>query len=646
MKDPLLSILQINKFMGSGPSYTHVLKDINLTVDRGEFIAIVGQSGSGKSTLMNIIGCLDEQSSGSYYISGIETATLTPNQLALLRSQTFGFVFQRYNLLSNQTAIENVSLPAVYTGIPLEMRKARAVQLLQQFGLGDKLDCKPNELSGGQQQRVSIARALMNKGEILLADEPTGALDTSSGIAVMEILNELNKQGQTVILVTHNLDVAKKIQRVIEIKDGRIVSDYKREKRKDIIRADQLESVDGAKKFALFVEALKMAIQSVISNKMRSLLTMLGIIIGVAAVISVIALGRGSQAKLISDIQTLGTNTIEIFPGQGFGDLQSWRIKTLTVSDSEALKKKTYIKGASPKTDATGVVVYRNNSVNSLIYGVGNQYFAVKGMSLESGRVFSRKDVENINSVAVIDQKMKSILFPHNYPIGKFIICNNHPLEVIGVIKNIETQFGSESNPSIFIPYNTLMFKMTGNKSINSVIVKIDNEVGSHAAEKDITIFLQKRHNNIKDFFTFNIDNVKKAIEKTTGTMTLLISSIALISLAVGGIGVMNIMLVSVTERTSEIGLRMAIGARRIDILTQFLIESIVLCSLGGVLGIALSFFIKPILAIISPDSLMIYSLDSFLFALLFSSCVGVLFGFIPARNASLLMPIDALRGD
>jgi len=643
-----LLIENVNKFMGRGASYAHVLKDISLGVNRGEFIAIIGQSGSGKSTLLNMLGCLDKPTFGSYLVSGIDTSTLNARQLSHLRSRTFGFVFQRYNLLTYCSSLENVLLPAVYTGMSPKERRERATKLLQQFGLADRLRSKPNELSGGQQQRVSIARALMNGGEILLADEPTGALDTHSGKIVMEAFNTLNTIGHTIILVTHNSKIAEHAHRVIEIQDGRIVSDRKKLALIHTVRFEStVNTYAEISRLDLFVEALKMAVQSIFSHKLRSVLTMLGIVFGIAAVISVIALGRGSQEMIISDIHAMGTNTIDILPGKGFGDMQSQRIKTLNIGDVDALKNKTYVIGATPKANSSGVVVYNGVAVNSFVYGVGEQYFFVKGIEPANGRFISLEDVSSINSVAVIDQKMKkSLCCSGESPVGKIIIFNKRPFRVIGVTKETQRRSNDESNPEIFIPYSTLMYRITGDRSVDSIIVRIRNDINAQAAENDMTKTLINRHNNVHDFFTFNTDSIKKTVEKANGTMTALIFCIGVISLVVGGIGVMNIMLVSVTERISEIGIRMAIGARQVDILAQFLIESTVICSLGGVLGIVLSFLIRPILSILSTEIRLIYSLDSFILALCFSSFIGILFGFLPARNASRLSPIDALGRD
>ncbi len=647
---PLLSITKLDKFAGTGDSRIHILKNISLEVERGEFIAVIGPSGSGKSTLMNILGCLDTPTFGSYMIDGVETRDMGGDRLAALRSNRFGFIFQRYNLINSLSAVENVALPAVYALQSSLERLEQATKLLTALDLKDKLQRRPNELSGGQQQRVSIARALMNGGEIILADEPTGALDSESGEAVINILKELNSKGHTVIVVTHNQEVAAHADRIIEIRDGIIVTDKRVKER--LAPTISLAFVSHNFNFLAFIkkqlsESFKMAIQSIGAHKLRSILTMLGIIIGIASVVSVISLGRGSQEKILSDIKTMGTNTIEIFPGEGFGDMQAWRVTTLTPHDAEILAEQSYLAGVTPNINAMGVIGYNNISLNGVITGVSAQYFAIKGLRLQFGRFFLPNDIRNNSSVVIIDSKSKDALFPGGEnPIGKIIICNRQPLEIVGVTQAQNIAIASSENPTFWIPYTTAMYKISGVREISSITVRVHDDVDSQVAEKSLTSLLTLRHGGKKDFFTFNMDNIKRTAESATDTLRLLVSGIALISLVVGGIGVMNIMLVSVTERTAEIGLRMAIGARRHNILTQFLIESILLCIIGGFAGILLSFLLLEVFNFFTTSFRVSYSIGSIIIALCCSSFIGVLFGFIPARKASRLNPIDALARD
>ncbi|MCO6504997.1 MAG: MacB family efflux pump subunit [Snodgrassella sp.] len=640
----LLEIKDINRWFGSGESRVQVLKDINLSIEKGDFVAIIGQSGSGKSTLMNIIGCLDVPSSGSYKIDGVETAAMSGDEQAALRRKSFGFIFQRYNLLSSLTARENVALPAVYAGMDLAQRNKRADELLNQLGLAGKENNKPSELSGGQQQRVSIARALMNGGEIILADEPTGALDTASGHNVMEILHGLHDAGHTIVMVTHDPNIAANANRVIEIRDGRIIADHS--KNTDI-KPSHIVSIKEKNSWHFyrdqFFESFKMSVQAIMAHKMRSFLTMLGIIIGIASVVSVVALGRGSQQKILENINAIGTNTISIYPGKGYGDRRSSRIKTLTVADAESLKEQNYIDSVTPGAGIKGILTYDNQSLSAQLYGVGDQYFDVRGIKLTYGRLFNEDDVRQNSQIVVIDDNTKIKLFADgSNPIGQVILFNKRPLQIIGVAQPNNTAFGDNDTLQIYTPYTTLMNRISGSKYITSVTVKIKDNVNSQTAEKGIIELLKARHGT-EDFFTRNSDTIKQTIESTTGTMTLLISCIALISLVVGGIGVMNIMLVSVTERVKEIGIRMAIGARQHNILEQFLIEAVLICLIGGLVGVLFSFAISLLFNLLAQDFAMSFSTISIVMAVLCSTVIGVVFGFMPAKRASQLNPIDAL---
>ncbi|KES13881.1 ABC-type antimicrobial peptide transport system, ATPase component [Snodgrassella alvi SCGC AB-598-P14] len=643
----LLEIKAINRWFGTGENRVQVLKDINLSIEKGDFVAIIGQSGSGKSTLMNIIGCLDVPSSGSYKIDGVETAAMTADEQAALRRRSFGFIFQRYNLLGTLTARENVALPAVYAGMEYDERMKRADELLAQLGLAGKEENRPSELSGGQQQRVSIARALMNGGEIILADEPTGALDTGSGKNVMEILHKLHDAGHTIVMVTHDPTIAANANRVIEISDGRIIADHS--KNADIPPSN-IESIEEHNSWHFyrdqFFESFLMSIQAIMAHKMRSFLTMLGIIIGIASVVSVVALGRGSQEKILENINAMGTNTVSVYPGYGYGDRRSSRIKTLTVGDAEVLKQQDYVDSVTPGVNTSGTLTYDNQSLSAQLYGVGDQYFDVRGIKLAFGRLFNEDDVTQNSQVVVIDDNTKNKLFADGTnPLGKVILFNKRPLRIIGVTEPNNNGFSDSDSLQMFTPYTTLMNRISGSKYITSVTVKVKDNVNSQTAEKGIIELLKVRHGT-EDFFTRNSDTIKQTIESTTGTMTLLISSIALISLVVGGIGVMNIMLVSVTERVKEIGIRMAIGARQHNILEQFLIEAVLICLIGGLVGVLFSFAISMLFNLLATDFAMSFSTISIVMAVLCSSVIGVLFGFMPAKRASQLNPIDALSRD
>ena len=697
----MIRLTNIRKSIGQ----TQILRGINLHIQKGEFVAIIGQSGSGKTTLLNIIGTLDEPSSGSYVFANYEVTKLNSDEKSRLRREKIGFIFQRYNLLSLMSAKENVALPAVYAGVSSQKRDERAKELLANLELADKFNSKPNELSGGQQQRVSIARALMNGGDLILADEPTGALDSKSGVMVLDILQRLNSQGHTIVLVTHDPTIAAKAGRIIEIKDGEIINDSLNSNAHHFLNSEEStsnkENLKSSVDFSLsakaqndkngensaqnlnssvnstqnlnlnansaqkaqipltampqetktyhllknqIIECLKIAYSSILAHKLRSLLTMLGIIIGIASVVSVVALGLGSQKQILESISRLGTNTIEVRGGRGFGDIRSGKVK-LALSDLYALKSLPQLESVEAQDGTSSIATYGNISLSAKMEGGGVSIFSIKGLNLGTGRFFNESEVSNADNVAVIDDNGRKRLFDGFLPeqiIGKTIICNKQPFKIIGILEKDSRRPDTDITVRIYTPYTTLRNKITGSRVVEQIIAKVRDDASPALAEEAMVRTLEIKRGK-KDFFTINSDSIRQSIEENMATMTLLITCIAVIALVVGGIGVMNIMIVSVSERTREIGIRMAIGARKEDILFQFLIEAVMICMMGAVLGVGLCGLIVFAFNSVSTDFLMIVSSGSVVLGLASSVLIGLIFGFFPAKNAANLNPINAL---
>ncbi|UXD25612.1 Macrolide export ATP-binding/permease protein MacB [Yersinia enterocolitica] len=643
----LLELKGIRRSYHSGEETVDVLQDVSLTINAGELVAIIGASGSGKSTLMNILGCLDKPSAGVYRVAGQDVAALDNDALAALRREHFGFIFQRYHLLPHLSAAHNVEVPAVYAGLGKNERRERANMLLTRLGLGERVSYQPNQLSGGQQQRVSIARALMNGGQVILADEPTGALDSHSSVEVMAILKQLQQQGHTVIIVTHDPTVAAQAERVIEIKDGRIMADSGSKITQDVVSSDAISLTPPAPSWqqlaGRFREALLMAWRAMSANKMRTALTMLGIIIGIASVVSILVVGDAAKQLVLADIRAIGTNTIDVYPGKDFGDDDPSTRQALVYDDMAALKAQSYVSAVSPTIAGSMRLRYGNIDVAASVSGVSDQYFRVYGMKLEQGTAITREQVERQSQVVVIDHNTQRRLFPHiKDVVGQVILIGNMPATVVGVVEEKQSMFGSSKALRVWVPYSTMASRLMGRSYFDSITIRIKEGYSSKEAEQQLVRLLTMRHGK-KDIFTYNMDSLLQTAEKTTRTMQLFLTLVAVISLVVGGIGVMNIMLVSVTERTREIGIRMAVGARSSDVMQQFLIEAILVCLVGGALGISLSFAIGLIVEMFLPNWQIAFPPVALFSAFLCSTVIGVVFGYLPARSAARLNPIDAL---
>ncbi|MDR1554460.1 MAG: MacB family efflux pump subunit, partial [Campylobacteraceae bacterium] len=614
----------------------------NLSINQGEFVAVIGASGSGKSTLMNIIGCLDKPNSGTYKFKGKNISCFKKDELAKLRRESFGFIFQSYHLIHSLSAVENVEVPSVYAGENRTHRRQRALELLKSLGLEHRADFYPSQLSGGQQQRVSIARALMNGGEIILADEPTGALDSKSGEEVINLLLKLCDLGHTIILITHDTKVASHAHRIIEIKDGEILSSSK--PTSESLKNKNLKESKKEPAFLFEVaEAVSMAVSSLRINLFRTILTLLGIVIGVASVIAMLTVGDGAKKSVLDRISSMGTNIIMVSPGMPNSRGGS-SVETLVLSDVDAINKLDNVIAAMPEARKSVTLRYNTNDRITNLNANSWAYPIVRNWDLAKGVFFTKEDENNYAKVAVLGSSVANELFETQDPVGKYILINNIVFQVIGVMgKKGASAMGDDEDDVVFTPYSTGNLHVIGQKYLRNIRIGIEDISKISQTEEDIKELLIRRH-GIEDFRVLNMGSLIESMEETQNTFTILLGSIAAISLLVGGIGVMNIMLVSVTERTKEIGIRMATGARAKNIMQQFLTEALIVSAFGGAIGVVLGLFVSFALSYFGIP--VVYSIMPVMLAFSCAFFTGLIFGFLPARKAAELNPVVALAGE
>jgi macrolide transport system ATP-binding/permease protein len=699
MPEPIIKLEQITRTYHVGDVDVHALRDVSLKVEAGEFVAIMGHSGSGKSTLMAIIGCLDRPTSGRYFFEGVDVAGLSEPERARLRSERLGFVFQSFNLLARTSAIENVALPLFYAAsgpASAASRTERARSALGLLGLSERERNTPGQLSGGQQQRVAIARALINSPGLLLADEPTGNLDTRTSHEIMETLARLNReQGVTIIVVTHEADIAAYADRVLTMRDGEIVSDARNPKKAERPVEPSAEAVSFLRlrrpsaaavarnntvwAFGLMIMAA--AVQAIRRNMMRSVLTMLGVFIGVAALIAMVAVGQGANEAVRKQIERLGTNLVVVLPGAHMtGGMRggSGSASTLTTADAQAiLREATAVSEISYLIRQGGQVQSGNQNWSTQIQGVSVNYPTMTNWRTVAGRDISTDDETSAAQVVVIGQTVSTKLFGESQiPIGALMQVKGVPMRVIGVLETKgQTPWGQDQDDLVMIPFTTAERKVLGVAApsqtqtqfnwiypsppnpyaltphlagyVNQIFVQAVSQDQVPIVIKQVNAILERRHRigsgDDADFSVRNLSQIAETAESSSRIMALLLAAVASISLLVGGIGIMNILLVSVTERTREIGLRMAIGARRLHVLLQFLAEAVFLSVTGGIAGIVMGVAFSAIISAVAGWSTAI-SATAIAGGFLFSAAVGIFFGYYPARKAARLDPIEALR--
>lgn len=642
-----------------GSSIIRALDAVDLTIEEGEFVAIMGPSGSGKSTLLNMLGFLDRPDEGSYHFIGTDVSAMDDDELSRIRNIHAGFVFQQFHLLSRMSAQANAELPLLYGGI--KERHDTAYKYLDAVGLGERASHQPSELSGGEQQRVAIARSLVNGPDIIFADEPTGNLDTKSEEEIMAIIRELNSQGKTIVMVTHELEVAEYAKRIIRMRDGKIVGDenrIKKTRKKKVAEDHPAEEVPehgntelDSKGFsrANVFDYVRQAFSFMVAHKLRSFLSMLGILIGVSSVISMLAIGDGAKKSIEERLSSLGSNLLTIRAGaasSGGARLQVGSVDRMTMDDVTVLAQLDGIKNISPVVRDRAQLVYDGDNWNTQLMGTSVDYFEMQSIEPETGRSFSQREVVTRRMVAVVGQTVVDELFGGKNPVGEHIRINTLLFTVIGVIPSKGMSFMQDQDDMVIIPIDTALYRVLGTSYVQSIMVEVEDESEITEISDSATALLNKKHHvteSTSSFEVMDMTEIRETMSSTTETMSLLLGFVAAISLVVGGIGIMNIMLVSVKERTREIGLRKAIGARRKDILLQFLIEALLMTVCGGLLGIIIGVGVSFIIAAVSGWSIYI-SPFAITLATIFSMAIGVVFGFWPAMLASELEPIEALH--
>ena len=643
----LIEFDDVCKYYQMGDTTVKAVDHITMQIEKGEFVAIVGQSGSGKSTCMNIIGCL---------LNGKDVGSMSKNELAEIRNEMLGFIFQQYNLLPKLSLMENVELPLIYAGLSRKEQQTRARAALEQVGLGDKLGNKPSQLSGGQQQRASIARALAGGPAVILADEPTGALDSHTGREVLGILQKLHRQGNTVVLITHDNSIAVQAERIIRLEDGHIVYDGDAHAPEAVVQPRYTPQAPrprgggpaplhpaggptgtGGQRMNLnmLYETVRQALKNIWSNKFRTFL-----------------MGNGLTQSMRASVSSMGMNLLQV---NVFGP----RARSVDINDMYDIieERPDLFSSLSPIVNmdrtSSAVKVGTRSFDQTTAIGISEAYAGMTGTTIAEGRGIQFVDCAEYKRVCVVGDYIARVGYGGN-AIGQTIKLGPNQFTIVGVaapeVDDPSLQEGS-SDDYVYIPYTTAQ-RAARNATVSSYGVTTVSESQVAEGKAVLEAGLQELTHSEDSYFVTSLSEVLNTFSSMIGMVVSVLTVIAAISLLVGGIGIMNIMMVSVAERTREIGIRKALGAKERTILALFVTEAATTSALGGLIGIVLGYGISaaasPLVAALMGDTNMSINPSASSVAVAFgvSVGIGILFGYLPAKRAARLNPIEALRYD